>query len=85
MDVPAGATGTPLADIVVIYVLCPLIVLLISAVVAWTAHLSARLSRLDRQQGVIMAQVNPPGEPSLRALIADTREDIATIRAGLRR
>lgn len=80
---PPGA-WTAAADAAVIYVLCPLLVALIIATVTWLVHLSKRLSRAETGLALLIREVTPPGEPSLRSMVADARQDVAVVRARVR-
>lgn len=78
---------TPLAASIagdlIVYLVCPLLVLAIAGVVAWSIRINRRLNTQDSALALIVAQVLPQGQPSLRDIVNTHAVDLARIQGQL--
>jgi hypothetical protein len=65
----ATRLATTISGDLVVFVVCPLLVLFIAGCCTYVVKMSARLTTQDRALAVILQQVTPEGQPTLRDLV----------------
>lgn len=73
--------ATTLAGDAVVFVICPLLVILIVGLVRWGGKISNTLETQDRALAGLLQDVRPAGEPTLRSLVQGLAIDVAVVKA----
>lgn len=67
------AESTPLyktiAGGLLVYIICPLLVIGAVGIVTWAIKVNRRLTTQDQALALIISQVSPPGQPTLRDMV----------------
>lgn len=85
-----GTVSVSIAGTIIVYVILPLLVLGIAAMITWTINVSRRLdayqsktdsslAEQDKALAVLITQVSPPNAKSLREVLEETRLDLARL------
>lgn len=72
-----------IAGDLIVYVICPLLVLGILGFVGWSIRVNRRLNTQDAALGLIVQQVLPEGQPSLRDIVNHHAVELARVQGQL--
>jgi len=72
-----------LAGDLIVYVIFPLIVIAIVGAISWARGLNRRLNTQDKALALLVQQVMPEGQPSLRDVVTQHSSELAFIKGSM--
>lgn len=79
MNTGASRVAQTVAGDVIVYVVCPLLVALAIGAVALMFALNRRLNTQDRALAILVHEVSPEGQPSLKTIVQAIDSRVARI------
>lgn len=76
----ARPVANTLAGDLIVYVIFPLVVVFIIGAISWVRMVTKRLTIQDQSLAMLIAQVMPPNQPSLKDLVNQINSTIAVLK-----